>query len=167
MKSNDGEKKLLYRKNTNGCSDIIRENDLPTLCGKASYDKDMIMPALVHAPFQEFITFHYSEALDYLSGLSMPFQSLGFSNGEWVWKSALAGYVYMYDIALPNDFVESLLRGKKKEDFDPIIDIPARIEARMYDDSIIRNGDKALEAYIDSLRRRRNEIHQVETKRVH
>ena len=78
----------------------------------------------------------------------------------------LAVYVYLYDIALPKDFVASLLASLPETGADPAESIAALIEGQLSDDAIIACGDDVLEAYIENLRWRRNEIRRVEAERA-
>ena len=67
----------------------------------------------------------------------------------------------MYDISLPDAFVENLLSSEPENGFNPVINIKGLVDARRQIDDIISHGDDVLDVYVAMLYRRRDEIRKA------
>ena len=152
---------LLSQHTDQGWIPVLNLEDLPNILNQGTYDKDRVIAALVHDDFQQYMSTSNAEAIDYITKLSMPIHVFGFDNGQWSWSSVLPAYVYMYDISLPDAFVENLLSSEPENGFNPVINIKGLVDARRQIDDIISHGDDVLDVYVAMLYRRRDEIRKA------
>ena len=155
----EAKKVLVKHKDKGGnWETIIGEDEIRSLMGKGTYDKTIMTVALNQPQFQLMYSPGTApEAIDVVTGLSLPASNVFYGTGDWKWRESLAAYVYLYHIELPLLFVKELLSQVDVDKLDYSNDIRQDVELRQFIDNIIESGDDASAALITLVENRKKE----------